>query len=154
MRAVIQRVSRAEVRAARAEGGPLVSGFDGEGLVVLIGVTHDDTEAEARLLAEKVWRLRILTEERSVEQAGAPVLAISQFTLYGDARKGRRPSWSGAAPSAVGEPRCRDFVEALRDFGAEVHTGVFGADMEVELVNHGPVTLVLDTDELRRPRRS
>ncbi|GAA1169538.1 D-aminoacyl-tRNA deacylase [Nesterenkonia xinjiangensis] len=154
MRAVIQRVSRAQVRAELAQGGSHVSGFDGEGLVVLLGVTHGDTEQEARLLAEKTWRLRILADERSAEQAGAPVLAVSQFTLYGDARKGRRPSWSRAAPAEVGEPVCRDYVWFLRELGAEVLTGVFGAAMEVELVNDGPVTLILDTEELRRPRRS
>lgn len=154
MRAVIQRVSRAQVRARDAEGGEHVDGFDGQGLVVLLGVTHDDTDHQARLLAEKTWRLRLLDQELSAEQAQAPVLAVSQFTLYGDARKGRRPSWSSAAPAAVGEPLYERYVHHLRALGAVVHTGIFGAHMELELVNDGPVTLLLDTEELERPRRS
>lgn len=160
MRALIQRAARAEVRAGRQVHDPSESGaagnsgFIGEGLVVLLGVTHSDTDQEALLLADKLFGLRVLSGERSCEQAGAPLLVISQFTLYGDARKGRRPSWSAAAPGPVSEPLYERFVELLRARGATVHTGDFGADMEVELVNDGPVTLMLDTDELARPRRS
>lgn len=168
MRAVIQRVSRAEVRILdEGPGGEPTegdhtressrvlrrSGFDGEGLVVLLGVTHDDGEAEAVLLAEKIWTQRILAGERSCEQAGAPLLVVSQFTLYGDVRKGRRPSWSAAAAGPVSAPLYTRFVEILRERGATVHTGEFGAAMEVDLINDGPVTLIIDTEDLRRPRR-
>lgn len=112
---------------------------------MLVGVTHDDTEAEAASLAAKVWRLRILPEETSAEQTDAPLLVVSQFTLYADTRKGRRPSWNRAAPRPVSEPLVESFVTALRELGAHVETGVFGATMEVELVNDGPFTLVVDS---------
>lgn len=157
MRAVIQRVGRAEVRIltdpSDPSDGPSSEGFEGEGLVVLLGVTHDDGDAEAELLAEKVWGQRILSGERSCAQSGAPLLVVSQFTLYADVRRGRRPSWSAAAPGAVSEPLYLRFVEELRSRGAVVHTGRFGAPMEIEMVNDGPVTLIIDTDDLRRPRR-
>ena len=140
MRGLVQRVSRAEVRV----DGAVVGAFDA-GLLVLVGVTHTDTVEHARTLARKVHGLRILAGERSVadEPAGA-ILAISQFTLYGDARKGRRPTWAAAAPGAVAEPLVDAFVAALRALGTRVETGVFGAQMQVELVNDGPMTLLLE----------
>jgi D-aminoacyl-tRNA deacylase len=114
------------------------------GLVVLVGVTHSDTAATAAALASKIYYLRILAGETSCADVGAPLLVISQFTLYADTAKGRRPSWSAAAPRPVAEPLVTMFAEALRDLGATVETGVFGADMQVELVNDGPVTLILE----------
>jgi D-tyrosyl-tRNA(Tyr) deacylase len=142
MRVVLQRVTSARVEV----GGSVVGSIDRAGLLVLIGITHDDTAAVAVRLAEKVWTLRILDGERSCEQQNAPLLVVSQFTLYADTRKGRRPSWSAAAPRPVSEPLVEAFVAALRTLGAEVATGVFGADMQVSLTNDGPVTLVLDSD--------
>ncbi|MEE6281923.1 D-aminoacyl-tRNA deacylase [Georgenia sp. MJ170] len=141
MRSVLQRVDGAAVHV----GGEQVGGFAGEGLVALVGVTHDDGPAEVERTARKIAELRILRDERSVLEAGAPVLVISQFTLYADVRKGRRPSWHGAAPAPVAEPLVEDVVAALRGLGVHVETGRFGADMRVELVNDGPVTIVLDT---------
>lgn len=126
--------------------GEVVGHIDGPGLVALVGITHTDTAAQADWLAGKVWELRILDDERSASEMDAPVLAVSQFTLYADARKGRRPSWNNAAPGPVAEPLFDEFVARLRARGAHVETGVFGADMAVELVNDGPVTLVLDAD--------
>jgi D-tyrosyl-tRNA(Tyr) deacylase len=114
------------------------------GLVVLVGVTHSDTEATAAALAGKIYYLRILADEKSCADVAAPLLVISQFTLYADTAKGRRPSWSAAAPRAVAEPLVTVFADALRSLGATVETGVFGADMQVELVNDGPVTLILE----------
>lgn len=111
---------------------------------MLVGVTRSDTPAIADRLADKVWRLRILADERSASDVGAPLLVVSQFTLYADTRKGRRPSWSAAAPGPVSEPLVEAFVAALRTRGAMVETGVFGADMQVALVNDGPVTLILE----------
>ncbi len=142
MRAVVQRAAAASVRV----DGELVGALDRPGLMVLIGVTHTDTAATAARLAAKIWTLRILADERSASDVGAPVLVVSQFTLYADTAKGRRPSWGAAAPRPVSEPLVEAFVTALRDLGAEVATGVFGADMQVSLVNDGPVTLVLDAD--------
>lgn len=150
MRIVLQRVARAAVTV----GGSAVGRIDEPGLVALVGVTHDDDAAVAARLAERTWNLRLLEGERSCADLGAPVLAISQFTLYGDARRGRRPSWSAAAPGPVGEPIFEAYVQALRALGARVETGRFGATMQVELVNDGPDTLVLDSAELERPRRS
>ncbi len=124
-----------------------MAGAIGPGLVVLLGVTHSDSESTADRLAEKIWQLRILPGERSCADVGAPLLVVSQFTLYADTRKGRRPSWNGAAPREVSEPLVAEFVEALRRRGANVETGVFGAMMSVALVNEGPVTLILDVDE-------
>lgn len=133
-------------RSASVEvGGEIVGTLPRPGLVVLVGVTHDDTPQTASRLAEKVWTLRILADERSAEQDDAPLLVVSQFTLYADTRKGRRPSWSAAAPRPVSEPLVEAFVTALRARGASVQTGVFGADMLVSLVNDGPVTLVLES---------
>ena len=114
------------------------------GLVVLLGVTHGDTEAHARALAEKIHQLRILRDEESLATAGGGALVISQFTLYADTRKGRRPSWNAAAPSAVAEPLYEYFCACLRALGVPVATGTFGADMTVTLNNDGPVTLIVE----------
>lgn len=141
MRAVVQRVSRAEVRVDEQVVGRL----DGAGLVVLLGVTHEDTAADAERLAAKIVRLRIMAGEQSVDETGGGVLAISQFTLYADTRKGRRPSWGAAAPGPVAEPLYDAFCAAVERAGVPVARGVFGADMAVELVNDGPVTIVLDS---------
>jgi len=141
MRLVVQRVRSAQVTV----DGVVVGAIDRPGLLILVGVTHDDTPAIAARLAEKAWTLRILDGERSCADEGAPILVVSQFTLYADTKKGRRPSWSAAAPRPVSEPLVEAFVTALRDRGAEVATGSFGADMLVELVNDGPMTLILDS---------
>lgn len=140
MRAVLQRVSRAAVLV----GGETVGEIDRPGLVALIGVTHGDGPEQVAAMARKISELRILRDERSVLDVGAPVLVVSQFTLYADTRKGRRPSWSGAAPGEVAEPVVDAVVHALRERGVEVATGRFGAMMEVSLVGDGPVTLVVD----------
>lgn len=139
MRAVVQRVSSASVTVDGAVVGEI-----GPGLLVLVGVTHDDGPDQVRTLARKVHELRILPGERSAQDVGAPLLVVSQFTLYADTRKGRRPSWNAAAPGPVAEPLVEAFVAELRRRGATVHTGVFGAHMQVALVNDGPVTLILD----------
>lgn len=149
MRIVLQTVSRASVTVA----GSVTGEITGPGLLALVGVTHDDTPETARKMAEKIATLRVLPCEKSCADLGAPVLAVSQFTLYADVRKGRRPSWSAAAPGDVSEPLFDHFVSALRDTGLEVSTGVFGAHMAVELVNDGPVTIIVDSHELDRPRR-
>jgi D-tyrosyl-tRNA(Tyr) deacylase len=140
VRAVVQRVSRASVTV----DGSVVGAIEGPGLFALVGVTHDDTPALADKLADKLWTLRILDAEKSCSDLGAPLLVVSQFTLYGDARKGRRPTWIAAAPGAVAEPLVDAVVAGLRSRGAIVATGIFGADMKVELVNDGPFTVVLD----------
>lgn len=142
MRLVIQRVARAAVEV----DGAVVGAIEEPGLLILVGVTHADTPQTARRLADKAWRLRILDGERSAADVGAPALVVSQFTLYADTRKGRRPSWSAAAPRPVSEPLVEAFVAALRDLGASVQTGVFGADMEVSSVNCGPMTIILDSE--------
>jgi len=141
MRAVLQRVTSASVTV----DGVLVGAIDRPGLVVLVGVTHDDGPEQVEWLARKVADLRLLRDEQSVLDAGAAVLVVSQFTLYGDARKGRRPTWNAAAPRPVAEPVVEAVVAALRQKGLEVETGTFGAEMAVSLVNDGPVTLVLDS---------
>ena len=142
MRVLVQRVTSASVSV----GGEVVGAIrpDGQGLVALAGVTHTDTEAIARRMAEKLWQLRILDDERSAADICAPILVVSQFTLYANTVKGRRPTWNAAAPGAVAEPLVTVFTDALRELGAEVATGVFGADMAVELVNDGPVTVMLE----------
>jgi D-tyrosyl-tRNA(Tyr) deacylase len=140
VRAVVQRVSRASVTVA----GEVVGKLGAPGLVVLLGVTHSDTAATAAALASKIFYLRILADERSCADTGAPLLVISQFTLYADTAKGRRPSWGAAAPGPAAEPLVSAFTAALTRLGASVSTGVFGASMQVELVNDGPVTLILD----------
>ena len=139
MRVVLQRVSSAAVRVSDTVVGSIETG-----LVVLFGVTHDDTVDDARAMAARVYYLRILREEQSLASSGAGALVVSQFTLYADTRKGRRPSWNAAAPAAVAEPLYDVFCSQLRDLGVPVSTGEFGADMAVELVNDGPVTLILD----------
>jgi D-aminoacyl-tRNA deacylase len=141
VRAVVQRVSQASVSV----DGKIAGALQRPGLLVLLGVTHADTAEHAAGLARKIWELRIMPEERSASELGAPVLVVSQFTLYADTRKGRRPSWSAAAPGAVSEPLYEEFCGALRTLGAHVETGVFGAHMDVNLTNDGPVTLVIDT---------
>ena len=141
MRIVLQRAARAAVTV----DGAVVGRIDEPGLLALVGVTHDDDAATAAKLAERTWNLRLLAGERSCSDLGAPVLAVSQFTLYGDARRGRRPSWSAAAPGPVGEPIFEAYVQALRALGARVETGRFGAMMQVELVNDGPFTVLVDT---------
>lgn len=138
---MVQRVSRADVSVDGASVGAL----DGPGLVVLLGVTHDDTVEDAQRLATKIVRLRIMRGEQSVDEIGAGVLAISQFTLFADTRKGRRPSWGAAAPGPVAEPLYDAFCAAVEEAGVAVSRGVFGADMAVELVNDGPVTLVMES---------
>jgi D-tyrosyl-tRNA(Tyr) deacylase len=140
VRAVVQRVARATVRVQDA----VVGAIEEPGLCVLVGVTHTDDAATADKLAEKLWGLRILDGEKSCSDLAAPLLVISQFTLYGDARKGRRPSWIAAAPGALAEPLVAAVVAGLRTRGATVATGVFGAMMSVELVNDGPFTVLLD----------
>lgn len=141
MRAVLQRVTRAAVTV----DGEVVGAIDRPGLVALVGVTHDDDGAAAEKLARKIAELRILHGERSAVDDGAPVLVVSQFTLYADVRKGRRPSWGAAAPGPVAEPLVDAVAEALRGRGLEVATGRFGADMQLELVNDGPVTVLVET---------
>jgi D-aminoacyl-tRNA deacylase len=140
MRAVVQRVSQASVTVNQ----DVVGAIDEPGLLVLVGVTHDDTPELAAKLAAKLWGLRILDGEKSCSDIGAPLLVISQFTLYADLAKGRRPSWSAAAPGPVAEPLIGAVVQALRDLGARVETGIFGAEMKVSLVNEGPVTVIID----------
>jgi D-tyrosyl-tRNA(Tyr) deacylase len=139
VRAVVQTVSRASVTVDDEVVGAIT-----DGLLVLLGVTHTDTAATAEAMARKVYELRILDEERSAADTGAPVLVVSQFTLYGDARKGRRPSWGRAAPAEAAEPLVAAFAGALRQRGAEVATGRFRAHMLVESVNVGPRTVLLE----------
>ena len=140
MRAVVQRVSEASVRV----DGAVVGQISEPGLCVLVGVTHDDTAEHAHRLAAKLWTLRILDGEKSCSDLGAPILLISQFTLYGDTRKGRRPTWNAAAPGPVAEPLVAATADELHALGARVELGVFGAHMEVALVNDGPVTLIIE----------
>jgi D-tyrosyl-tRNA(Tyr) deacylase len=141
VRVVVQRVTRAEVSV----DGQVVGALDRPGLAVLVGVTHTDDEQQARALARKVADLRILRGERSALDENAPVLVVSQFTLYADTRKGRRPSWQDAATGDVAEPLVDLVVEELRARGCTVATGVFGARMQVSSVNEGPMTLLLET---------
>ena len=140
MRAVVQRVSQASVTV----DGQVVGAIDQPGLLVLVGVTHEDTPDVAAKMAAKLWNLRILDGEKSCSDVAAPLLVISQFTLYADTRKGRRPSWLAAAPGPVAEPLVGAVVSSLRELGARVQTGVFGADMKVTLTNDGPFTILLE----------
>ena len=140
MRAVVQRVLQASVSV----DGTVVGSFQGPGLLVYLGVTHGDGPLETAWLARKIWDLRVLRDEQSASDTGAPILVISQFTLYGDARKGRRPTWLAAAPGPVSEPLYAAFCAELEHLGARVERGVFGADMRIESVNDGPVTLILE----------
>lgn len=140
MRAVVQRVTRAAVTV----DGEVVGAIEEPGLVVLVGATHDDGPAQVDLIARKVAELRILRDEQAAVDVGAPVLVVSQFTLYADTRKGRRPTWNAAAPGPVAEPLVEAVVASLRERGLRVETGRFGAMMQVELVNDGPVTILLE----------
>ncbi|MFI6083976.1 D-aminoacyl-tRNA deacylase [Streptomyces sp. NPDC051217] len=144
MRAVVQRVDGASVAVVTESGTETVGEIVGEGLCVLVGVTHEDTKEKAAQLARKLWTLRILAGEKSCSEVNAPLLVISQFTLYGDARKGRRPTWNAAAPGTLAEPLVDEVVARLRELGATVQTGRFGADMRVSLTNHGPFTVQLE----------
>ncbi|MGH8877871.1 MAG: D-aminoacyl-tRNA deacylase [Stackebrandtia sp.] len=139
MRAVVQTVGRASVTVEDQIVGEIA-----DGLLVLVGVTHDDTPADAEAMARKIWELRILDDEKSASDLGAPILVVSQFTLYADTRKGRRPSWGAAAPGEVAEPLVDAVVAALRQRGAKVETGRFGAMMLVSSVNVGPRTVILE----------
>jgi D-tyrosyl-tRNA(Tyr) deacylase len=139
MRAVVQTVSEAEVTVDEASVGAI-----GAGLLVLLGVTHTDGDDEARWIAEKIWKLRIMEDEKSASDLDAPVLLVSQFTLYADTRKGRRPSWNAAAPGPVAEPLVEAVAAHLRALGAHVETGKFGAMMRVRSVNVGPNTILLE----------
>ncbi|OBK71001.1 D-aminoacyl-tRNA deacylase [Mycobacterium sp. 1274761.0] len=142
MRILVQRVISASVTV----DGEVVGAIrpQRQGLLALVGVTHDDTPDKAQRLAEKLWQLRILDDEKSAADVGAPILVVSQFTLYANTAKGRRPTWNAAAPSSVAEPLVTAFAEALCALGAHVETGLFGAHMEVALVNDGPVTVQLE----------
>ncbi|HET7173478.1 MAG TPA: D-aminoacyl-tRNA deacylase [Nocardioidaceae bacterium] len=141
MRAVVQRVLSASVSV----DGQVVGAIEKAGLLVLLGVTHSDGPREVSWMARKIWSLRILRDEQSASEVDAPILVVSQFTLYGDARKGRRPTWNAAAPGPVSEPVYDEVCAALEGLGATVARGVFGADMVVASENDGPVTLVLDS---------
>lgn len=142
MRILVQRVTSASVTVDGEIVGAIAP--DGQGLLALVGVTHDDDVSKANRLAEKLWQLRILDDEKSAADVDAPILVVSQFTLYANTAKGRRPTWNAAAPGAVAEPLVTAFADALRGLGAHVETGVFGAHMDVELVNDGPVTVQLE----------
>jgi D-tyrosyl-tRNA(Tyr) deacylase len=142
VRVLVQRVTTANVVVDGEVVGRIAP--ESQGLLALVGVTHADDAAIARQMAEKLWRLRILDGELSAADVGAPILVISQFTLYADTGKGRRPSWNAAAPRSVAEPLVAAFVDALWQLGARVETGVFGAHMQVALVNDGPVTVMLE----------
>jgi D-aminoacyl-tRNA deacylase len=142
MRVLVQRVSSATVSVEQQVVGSIRPA--GQGLLAFVGATHDDDLGKAQRLAEKLWQLRILDGDQSAADTSAPILVVSQFTLYADTAKGRRPSWNAAAPGAVAEPLVAAFVQALRDLGADVQTGSFGAHMQVELVNDGPVTVLLE----------
>ncbi len=141
MRAVVQRVLSASVSV----DGKILGEIGRPGLLVLLGVTHDDGTDQVEWMARKVWGLRILRDEQSASDIEAPVLVVSQFTLYGDARKGRRPTWNAAAPGPVSEPLYEKVCAELESLGATVARGAFGADMQVALVNDGPVTVILET---------
>ena len=147
MRAVVQRALGANV----VVDDQVVGSFDGPGLVVLVGVTHEDTPALAQRLADKIYGLRIFTgvdgPEQSAADLGLPLLVISQFTLYADTRKGRRPTWDAAAPRPVAEPLVEAVISHLRERGAQVSTGIFGADMKVSLINDGPMTIQLEVTD-------
>lgn len=142
MRVLVQRVTSASVSV----NGEVVGSIrpKSQGLLALVGVTGSDAPDTAVRMAEKLWQLRILDDDRSAADIGAPVLVISQFTLYANTAKGRRPTWNAAAPGAHAEPLVTIFGDTLRLLGAQVQTGVFGADMQVELVNDGPVTVLLE----------
>jgi len=140
MRAVVQRVLQASVTV----DGTVVGKIEGPGLLIYLGVTHADGPAEIEWIARKIWDLRILRDEQSASDVDAPVLVVSQFTLYGDARKGRRPTWIAAAPADHSQPVYDAVCAELQRLGARVERGVFGADMQVESVNDGPITVLLE----------
>jgi D-tyrosyl-tRNA(Tyr) deacylase len=140
MRAVVQRVLQASVTV----DGKVVGEIAGPGLLVLLGVTHSDGPTQVAWMARKTWELRIMRDEQSASEIGAPVLVVSQFTLYGDVRKGRRPTWNAAAPGPVSEPLYESVCAELERLGAKVARGSFGADMRVASENDGPVTLLLE----------
>jgi D-aminoacyl-tRNA deacylase len=142
MRVLVQRVSSATVSVEQHVVGSIRP--DSQGLLAFVGVTHDDDIGKAQRLAEKLWQLRILDDDRSAADINAPIMVVSQFTLYADTAKGRRPSWNAAAPGAVAEPLIAAFAQELRQLGADVITGTFGAHMRVELINDGPVTVLLE----------
>lgn len=142
MRAVVQRVARASVQV----DDEIVGAINDPGLLVYLGITHADGAPEVAWMARKIWELRVLRDEQSASDAGAPILVVSQFTLYGDARKGRRPSWTAAAPSAVSEPLYDAVCEELTRLGASVERGRFGAMMAVDSVNDGPFTVLLERE--------
>jgi len=142
MRVLVQRVSSATVSVEHQVVGSIRP--ESQGLLAFIGVTHDDDIDKARRLAEKLWQLRILDGDQSAADISAPVMVVSQFTLYANTAKGRRPSWNTAAPGAVAEPLITAFAQALEQLGADVQTGTFGAHMQVELINDGPVTVLLE----------
>lgn len=144
MRALVQRVTSASVHVDGDVVGSLDLTGGRQGLVVLVGATHSDDVRHSESLAEKIWKMRILDDEKSASDLDAPILVISQFTLYANTAKGRRPSWNQAAPRSVAEPLVEHVVSALRTFGAHVETGVFGARMQVSLINDGPVTISLE----------
>jgi D-tyrosyl-tRNA(Tyr) deacylase len=141
VRAVIQRVTQASVEV----GGEPVGVIDEPGLLVYLGISHQDGAGEIAWMARKLWTRRLLREERSASDVGAPLLVVSQFTLYGEARKGRRPTWEAAAPRAVSEPVYDAVCDALEALGARVERGRFGEDMQVSSVNDGPITLILES---------
>ena len=141
MRCVVSRVTEASVTV----DGEVIAQLPRPGLLALVGVGHDDTVADAEALAAKVWNLRILDGERSARDVGAPVLVVSPFTLFASTRKGRRPSWSAAAPGPISEPLVESVCVAFEHLGAEVHRGRFGADMNVASINAGPFTILIDT---------
>lgn len=145
MRIVITRVTRADVSV----DGEMIAELPRPGLLVLVGIAHGDGASEARALAAKTWTLRILENEGSASDVGAPILVISQFTLHATTRKGRRPSWSAAAPAEASKPLVERFATELEAMGAEVLRGRFGADMQVTSINDGPVTVLIDTDDWR-----
>ena len=142
MRVLVQRVSSASVSVDGRAVGEIQP--ERQGLLAFVGVTHSDSADTARRLAQKLWGLRILDDERSAADVGAPILVVSQFTLYADTAKGRRPSWNADAPAPVAERLISAFADALRQLGGQVATGVFGAHMQVKLVNDGPVTVLLE----------
>jgi D-tyrosyl-tRNA(Tyr) deacylase len=142
VRILVQRVTSASVTVDGDVVGAIEPG--GQGLLALVGVTHDDDMGKAQRLAKKLWQLRILDDEKAAADVSAPVLVVSQFTLYANTAKGRRPTWNAAAPGDVAEPLVTAFADALRELGAHVETGVFGAHMDVALVNDGPVTVLLE----------
>ena len=142
MRVLVQRVSSAAVSVDHQVVGSIRP--DSQGLLAFVGVTHGDDIDKTRRLAEKLWQLRILDDDQSASDVNAPIMVVSQFTLYADTAKGRRPSWNAAAPGAAAEPLVAAFAQALRDLGAGVETGIFGAHMQVQLVNDGPVTILLE----------